>query len=153
MLSRSFSRFPAAGDSGRRRGGPRPSRQALGASLGLLAILLALLLALVASPAEARTAPEPGAGTAAARAAASCPYLHFCVFSGKNFQGTMHPMKSCTWHRTHFLPASWVNNQTAGTRARFYDNRLNLLHTTPGAYSLDADSWTLGLYTFYFRPC
>lgn len=145
MLSRFFSRLPAAGDSGR----PRGRRQALATSLGLTA----LLLALVASPAEARTAPETAAGTTAARAAASCPYLHFCVFSEKNFRGTMHPMKSCTWHRTHFLPASWVNNQTAGTRARFYDNRLNLLYTTPGAYSLDADSWTLGLSTFYFRPC
>jgi hypothetical protein len=149
MLPRFFSRSPAATDSRRRPDGPRPRRQALAASLSLLA----LLLALVASPAEARTAPQTRAGTAAARAAASCPYLHFCVFSGKNFQGTMHPMKSCTWHRTHFLPASWVNNQTSGTRARFYDNRLNLLYTTPGAYSLDADSWTLGLYTFYFRPC
>jgi hypothetical protein len=149
MLPRFFSRSPAASDSGHRRGGPRRNRHALGASLGSLA----LLMAVVASPAEARSTPETGTGTAAARAAASCPYLHFCVFSGKNFRGTMHPMKSCTWHRTHFLPASWVNNQTSGTRARFYDNRLNLLYTTPGAYSLDADSWTLGLYTFYFRPC
>jgi hypothetical protein len=141
-------RSPASSDADRVR--RHPVRHAIAASLGLLVTVLAL----AASPAEAGTAaPAAGPGTTAARAAASCPYLHFCVYSGKNFRGTMHPMKSCTWHRTHFLPASWVNNQTTGTRARFYDNRLNLLYTTPGAYSLDSDSWTLGLYTFYFRPC
>jgi hypothetical protein len=144
-----FSRSPASSDADRGRG-RHPVRHAIAASLGLLVTVLALAV----SPAQAGTAaPAAGPGTTAARAAASCPYLHFCVYSGKNFGGTMHPMKSCTWHRTHFLPASWVNNQTMGTRARFYDNRLNLLYTTPGAYSLDADSWTLGLYTFYFRPC
>jgi hypothetical protein len=143
-----FPRSAASTDAD--RGRRHPVRHAIAASLGVVVTVLALAV----SPAEAGTAaPAAGPGTAAARAAASCPYLHFCVFSGKNFQGTMHPMKSCTWHTTHFLPASWVNNQTTGTRARFYDNRLNLLYTTPGAYSRDADSWTLGLYTFYFRPC
>jgi hypothetical protein len=59
----------------------------------------------------------------------------------------MHPMKSCTWHRAHFLPASWVNNQTTGTRARFYDRQRRLKYTTQGGYSLDSNSIAIGLYT------
>lgn len=91
--------------------------------------------------------------SALARARARCPYLNLCVFSEVNFKGSMHPMKSCTLHRAHFLPASWVNNQTSGTRARFLDFQRHLKYTTPGAYSLDSDSFAIGLYTEYFRPC
>ena len=75
------------------------------------------------------------------------------MFSELNFKGTMHPMESCTWHRAHFLPASWMNNQTRGTRARFYDLQRRLRVTTAGAYSLDSNSLEIGLHTDWFRPC
>lgn len=137
-------------------------------ALTLALLTAAVAVALLATAGQTSTAAEAGRGpeshaatkavgssdrAALARARAQCPYLHLCVFSEVNFKGSMHPMKSCTLHRAHFLPASWVNNQTRGTRARFYDFQRHLKYTTPGAYSLDSDSFALGLYIEYFRPC
>jgi hypothetical protein len=58
-------------------------------------------------------------------------------------------MSSCTWHFTPDYFQSYVNNQTRGTRARFYGFFHELLSFSKPA----PDKGTTSLNTFYVRPC
>jgi hypothetical protein len=49
-------------------------------------------------------------------------------------------------------PRAYVNNQTRGTRARFYDGDLNFLSWTKPAPD-KGTSVSVGAVTWYVRPC
>lgn len=74
---------------------------------------------LIPLPGEAR-ARELGIAPSAA-GPHGCDYTQFCTYVNKNYTGMIDRMSSCTWHTTHGLFVSYVNNQTPGTRARLYD--------------------------------
>jgi hypothetical protein len=80
-----------------------------------------------------------------------CNYTQFCTYVNKNYTGMTDRMSSCTWHETHGLFVSYVNNQTPGTRARLYGRYLNLLSYTKPAPAKGTTS--LGYPTFFIRPC
>ena len=80
-----------------------------------------------------------------------CKYLQFCTYLGKNFTGMLDRMQSCVLHKTHGLFRSYVNNQTRGTRARFYLATMERLSRTKPAPAQGTTS--LGLSTYYIRPC
>jgi hypothetical protein len=91
-------------------------------------------------------APMIAAGTAH-----GCPYYYFCAFSGRNFTGTKIQMYYCQFYTMPFSgTGSWVNNQTPGTRAKFYDAYYNLKATTAGAYSTGTYNWTP---IYHVKPC
>jgi hypothetical protein len=52
-----------------------------------------------------------------------CPYYYFCWYDGRDYTGSMHLTKTCNVY--YKVPqasiASYYNNQTTGTQARFYD--------------------------------
>ncbi|MCP3755236.1 peptidase inhibitor family I36 protein [Streptomyces sp. TBY4] len=71
-----------------------------------------------------------------AEAAVACPYEYFCAYPEPNFGGTpimtwqCNDVRAMPWYGT----GSWINNQTAGTRARFGMVGGGSLYTA-GAYS------------------
>ncbi|MET9429475.1 MULTISPECIES: peptidase inhibitor family I36 protein [unclassified Streptomyces] len=77
--------------------------------------------------------PLPGAR----QGRASCPAQNFCMFTGTNFTGAQFNLYRCATYALDNWTGygSWINNQTAGTRARFLDSNRNTIYTTPGAYS------------------
>jgi hypothetical protein len=81
-----------------------------------------------------------------------CKFKQFCLYQKMNYTGMVARMSSCTLHDTSlFIFESYVNNQTRGTRARFYDDNLHLLsHTNPAPAE---GTTSLGVRTFYVRPC
>ncbi|MFC7495983.1 MULTISPECIES: hypothetical protein [unclassified Nocardioides] len=80
-----------------------------------------------------------------------CEYYQFCTYAFSNFTGMVDRMSSCTWHYTPRWFGAYVNNQTPGTRARFYDYSGRFLsYTRPAFY---AGSTSLGDRTNYIRPC
>lgn len=101
--------------------------------------------------------PLPGETRArdlGARAAATvhgCPYLYFCIYQWPGFQGLLQRMHTCTSHPVSTYFSSYVNNQTAGTRARFYDHRGRFLSCTRPAFASGTTS--LGDETTAIRPC
>lgn len=71
-------------------------------------------------------------------------FLHFCAYRLTNFRGDQIDMFAC---RRYTMPwvgdGSWDNNQSSGTRARFYGSSGNLLYTTPAPHSLNLSyDWT-----------
>ncbi|MFJ3339225.1 hypothetical protein [Streptomyces sp. NPDC086766] len=77
---------------------------------------------------------------------------YFCAYSQPTFQGSEIQMYYC---QSYSMPwggyGSWVNDQTAGTRARFYGSGGSLLYTTPGAYSSNQNYYWTPVWTI--RPC
>ena len=125
--------------------------------LGLLAFVIATSALLTAAPTSASAATIPArqsaAGTQMATATATtvlgCPSGDFCIYSGTNFSGTMMEFSRC--QHFHFVPfvglGSFVNNQTDGTRAAFYDENKLFLNFTAPAYAQNANkNWTSVFY-------
>lgn len=106
---------------------------------------------LVPLPGE-RRARELGASTSGTRH--GCEYFQFCTYGKRPFGGMVDRMSSCTWHISHGFFVSYVNNQTPGTRARFYNYFGRRIGVTPPAFYED---WrfgnSLGHDTHYIRPC
>jgi hypothetical protein len=63
-------------------------------------------------------------------------------------------MQTCTLHNDRAgIFGSYVNNQTPGTRARFYNSGYGLIATTqPAPFRNTVDPF-LASATFYIRPC
>ncbi|SDS76026.1 peptidase inhibitor family I36 protein [Microlunatus soli] len=50
-----------------------------------------------------------------------CPPGYFCIYTAVNYQGNMHMLYHCnTYYLTPYVWASYLNNQTAGVKARYY---------------------------------
>jgi len=81
-----------------------------------------------------------------------CPYLYFCAYSGANYTGTKIQMYFCQFYDMPFSgDGSWVNNQTPGTVARFYDYTYRQIGATTGAYSQHSPiNWTP---VYHVKPC
>jgi hypothetical protein len=93
--------------------------------------------------------PLPGE----ARVRFTCDQGMFCTFANPNYTGWVDRMSSCVLHISHYEFRSYINRQTRGTRARFYDIDLNLLSYTKPAP--DRGTTSLGGWdeTWYIRPC
>ena len=82
-----------------------------------------------------------------------CEFQWFCAYPGTNFTGT--PIKMFDCNVDVFMPfanfGSFVNNQTAGTRATFKDSNHNVINRTLGAYTESA-SFNWGP-VFYVQAC
>ncbi|MGH3314711.1 MAG: hypothetical protein ACRDO0_01075 [Nocardioidaceae bacterium] len=62
-------------------------------------------------------------------------------------------MSSCGWHVSHGFFQSYVNNQSPGTRAKFYRYyRQFITRTQPAIYGGTVPEW-IGHATHYIRPC
>ena len=107
---------------------------------------------LIPVPGE-RRARELG-GTPKAGTVHGCNYYQFCTYGHRDITGLVDRISSCTWHVSHGFFVAYVNNQTPGTRARFYDYYRHYLAVSQPAFSQDA--WfgnVLGHQTHYIRPC
>jgi hypothetical protein len=103
---------------------------------------------LVAIPGEAH--PRDFASGNGARFAAD-PCLtgavysgYFCVYSGTVYSGSYYYWYACG---TRGMPwggnGSWINDQTPGTRATFYNSSGGVYYTTPAPYSSNQSyNWT-----------
>ena len=107
---------------------------------------------LIPLPGEKR-ARELGA-TPKAGTVHGCKYYQFCTYGKRNFTGMVDRVSSCTWHISHGFFVAYVNNQTPGTRARFYNYYRRLIGTTPQAFYKDWQFGNdLGHDTHYIKPC
>ena len=97
-----------------------------------------------------RRARDLGETTRASGTVHGCHYLQFCTYSSAHYTGLVDRMSSCTWHTSHAFFRSYVNNQTAGTRARLYRGDRKLLTRTRPALSQGTTSYGAA---FYIRPC
>ena len=106
---------------------------------------------LVPLPGERRARELSGGAVSRRGTVHGCRYRQFCTYTGDDFIGMLDRMQSCTLHITHGLFRSYVNNQTRGTRARFYLANMERLSSTKPAPAKGTTS--LGLTTYYIRPC
>lgn len=72
--------------------------------------------------------------TPSARTVNGCEYYQFCTYGNTNFTGMVDRMQSCVLHDTHSGFLSYVNNQTPGTVATFYNHVVNYLTDTYPAF-------------------
>jgi hypothetical protein len=83
-----------------------------------------------------------------------CAYYQFCTYGKRDFSGMVDRMSSCTWHVSHGFFVAYVNNQTRGTTAKFYNYFGRLIGVTPPAFYED---WrfgnSIGHETHFIRPC
>jgi hypothetical protein len=99
------------------------------------------------------TLPLPGEKRARSLSggAFGCDYQYFCTFRYQHYEGAMSRYYYC---QDYVHPASfwsYENNQTGGTNAVFRDSDYWILHTTPGAWSSNAN---IGMFFVeYLRPC
>ncbi|MEU3558370.1 hypothetical protein [Streptomyces fragilis] len=103
---------------------------------------------LVAIPGEKK--PRDFAGGDGARAAAD-PCLtgavysgYFCVYSQQTYSGSYYYWYSCAKRSMPWAGyGSWINDQTPGTRATFYNSSGGVHYTTPAPYSSNSSYyWT-----------
>ncbi|GLY82104.1 hypothetical protein Airi02_000360 [Actinoallomurus iriomotensis] len=100
---------------------------------------------LIAIPGEAHPRNfASGSGKVMPSSSPCAPVGTFCAFQYPAYKGHIITMVAC---QTRDIPwngsGSWINNQTPGTRARMYNARVQLIYTTPGAYSSDVSgNWT-----------
>jgi hypothetical protein len=85
----------------------------------------------------------PAAGTITP--AVACPFFNICAYPQPNFGG--NPVDAINCGQNVPMPfvgvGSWINNQTAGTRAFFRDSGGGVILTTAGAHSQLAHfDWT-----------
>lgn len=132
----------------------RPTRGRAWRIVLLLSVVVAVLA--TTSPASASSRPDVGQSVATALIANNtvhgCPFYYFCAYSGTNYSGTKIQMYFCQFYNMPFVGnGSWVNNQTPGTRAGFYDFYYNRIYLTAGAYSQSGSyNWTP---VFHVKPC
>jgi hypothetical protein len=135
------------------------------------------LVALSSPPAMADDAPAPADGSSAqspelrAQAEANglsgdqarslqaagphgCNRFQFCIYKKANFNGVVARVESCVLHdvRGRNL-VSYVNNQTAGTVARFYSSEGILLFRSRPAPDKGPIPFDVNIHTAYVRPC
>jgi hypothetical protein len=107
------------------------------------------LLPLPGESAARELGTTQGAGTVH-----GCAYYQFCTYGHRDFTGMVDRISSCTWHVSHGFFVAYVNNQTPGTRARFYDYYRRFLAISPSAFYQDWQFGNeLGHKTHYVRPC
>lgn len=107
---------------------------------------------LIPLPGEKR-ARELGAGARVA-SVNGCRYLQFCTYGNRDFTGMVDRVSSCTWHISHGFFVAYVNHQTTGTRARFYDYYGRSLAVSQPAFYRDSRFGNdLGHQTHYIKPC
>jgi len=84
----------------------------------------------------------------------NCHYYQFCTYYNRDYTGIESRMESCVLHidRAGIFGSYW-NNQTAGTRARFYNSGVELIATTQPAPFWNTVDPFLASATFYIRPC
>jgi hypothetical protein len=84
----------------------------------------------------------------------NCHYYQFCTYYNRNYTGIETRMVSCVLHLDRGgIFGSYRNNQTPGTRARFYNSGYGLLvRTHPAPFRNTVDPF-LASATFYIRPC
>jgi hypothetical protein len=122
------------------------------AAAGLAMMMLAVPASASAAPASAgsvtQTASAPGTGADIH----GCPFLDFCAYPSPNFQGTPKLMEQCRFYTLPFIgEGSWINNQTSGTRAAFYNANHGFLNFTAPAFAADsAKNWD---NVFFVKPC
>lgn len=89
-----------------------------------------------------------------ATTAYGCQYYQFCTYGKRDFTGIVDRISSCTWHISHGFFVAYVNNQTPGTRARFYNYYRQFIAISQPAFYKDAQFGNdLGHNTHYIRPC
>jgi hypothetical protein len=95
-----------------------------------------------------------GFGTAAREPSDNCKYYQFCTYHTRDWHGIENRMQSCVLHNDRGgIFGSYRNNQTPGTRARFYNSGVELIATThPAPFQNTVDPF-LASATFYIRPC
>ncbi len=84
----------------------------------------------------------------------SCAYLYFCGWENNNFTGSKFSVEACGVYKYigwYTATGSWKNNQSAGTRAGFYDFNHHLLSYTPPAYSQSKTGNWMPVY--WVKPC
>jgi hypothetical protein len=84
----------------------------------------------------------------------ACRYYQFCTYYNRDYTGIESRMVSCVLHidRAGIFGSYW-NNQTRGTRARFYNSGYGLIATTHAAPYWNTVDPFLASATFYIRPC
>jgi hypothetical protein len=95
-----------------------------------------------------------GFGTAAREPSDNCRYYQFCTYHTRDWHGIENRMQSCVLHIDRGgIFGSYRNNQTPGTRARFYNSGVERIATTqPAPFRNTVDPF-LASATFYIRPC
>jgi hypothetical protein len=83
-----------------------------------------------------------------------CGYYQFCTYFGPYFTDIMTRMESCVLHDGRGIFQSYINNQTEGTKARFYNSAVELIETTPPALmAAPAYDPMEASAVWYIRPC
>jgi hypothetical protein len=82
-----------------------------------------------------------------------CEYENLCIYTGSNYGGDKYWMWDCkTYDVSDIYFESWVNNQTPGTTAYFWDSNGNLYLSTT-AYDEDPYDPGAGTYTYSITNC
>ncbi|MFJ2163230.1 hypothetical protein [Streptomyces sp. NPDC087856] len=81
-----------------------------------------------------------------------CAYYFFCAFQSVSFEGDVNAWSDCDVDEISFIGyGSWVNNQTAGTRAQFKDESRVTRWTDSGAPTEDNSAdWN---WVFFVKAC
>jgi hypothetical protein len=83
-----------------------------------------------------------------------CQYLQFCTYRLPSFKGIMTRMKSCVLHDARGIFRSYWNNQTPGTRARFYNSGVELIERShPARIAVTPIDEMHSSAIWYIRPC
>jgi hypothetical protein len=124
-----------------------------GVATAALAMLAAIPVSASAAATPVRQSPVVTQMAAATATIHGCRFQDFCIYSGTNFTGTRKDFFFCQ----QFDPVpfvgngSWVNNQTAGTRAAFYSANKTFQNFTAPAFSQNpSKNWTP---VFFVVPC
>lgn len=79
-----------------------------------------------------------------------CNYLEFCTYANPDFTKMVDRVSSCTWHQSHAYFSAYVNYQTDGTRATFYDGGKHYMGKSTQARSRATTMYGKALYIV---PC
>ena len=108
----------------------------------------------VTTPATA--SPVDAAPDALPPAVHGCNYYEFCTYANSNYTVMVDRMSSCVLHRSRGIFRSYVNNQTPGTRAIFYNYYVEFLTKTYPAFHQGTTRYG-GTDphdgTYFIRPC
>lgn len=75
-----------------------------------------------ARPLTGDAAESPVASSSSHATHYRCPYFYFCAYDLPGYRGNMHMLVRCNfYYEVNYPVRSYVNNQTPGTAARFYD--------------------------------
>lgn len=87
----------------------------------------------------------------------ACDYGALCFYTGTWGWGDRKQFVTCKMHQLGewAYGGSWLNNQTPGTRARFFDAHYHMVFETPGARSSEPEFRETAYFdsTFIVSPC